>query len=68
MTERAGAAASEVTSESFVFSHAVDGSSPWHPDSTTRAFRKICQQAGVTGVRLHDLQALRCDTPSCRRR
>ena len=56
MTQRAGAAASEVTSESFVFSHAVDGSSPWHPDSTTRAFRKVCQQAGVTGVRLHDLR------------
>ena len=56
VTERARKAASAVTPESFVFSHAVDGSSPWHPDSTTRAFRKICQQAGITGVRLHDLR------------
>ena len=56
MTERARRAGSCITSESFVFSHAVDGSSPWHPDSTSRAFRKICQQSGVTGVRLHDLR------------
>jgi integrase len=56
VTERAHQAASAITSESFIFSHVVDGSSPWHPDSTTRAFRKICQQAGVTGVRLHDLR------------
>jgi integrase len=56
MTERAREAASAITSESFLFSHSVDGSSPWHPDSTSRAFRRICQQAGVTGVRLHDLR------------
>jgi integrase len=56
VTERARKAASAITSESFVFSHVVDGSSPWHPDSTTRAFRKICRQAGITGVRLHDLR------------
>jgi integrase len=56
MMERAHEASSAVTSESFVFSHSVDGKTPWHPDSTTRAFRKVCQQAGVTGVRLHDLR------------
>jgi integrase len=56
VTKRAQQAASAITSESFVFSHVVDGSSPWHPDSTSRAFRKICQQAGVTDVRLHDLR------------
>ena len=63
-TERARLAGSTVTSESFVFSHSVDGSTPWHPDSTSRAFRRICQQAGVTGVRLHDLTALRGNAPS----
>jgi integrase len=56
VTERAQVAGSSITSESFVFSHSVDGSLPWHPDSTSRAFRRICQQAGVTGVRLHDLR------------
>ena len=55
-TERANEAGSTVTSESFVFSHAVDGSTPWHPDSTSRAFRKICEQVGITGIRLHDLR------------
>jgi integrase len=56
MIERAQAAASAISRQSFVFSHAVDGSSPWHPDSTSRAFRNICKQAGVTGIRLHDLR------------
>jgi integrase len=54
--ERAQEAGSTITSESFVFSHALDGSTPWHPDSTSRAFRKLCQQAGITGIRLHDLR------------
>ena len=54
--ERAHEAGSAITSESFVFSHAVDGSSRWHPDSTSRAFRQLCQRAGITGVRLHDLR------------
>jgi len=54
--ERALAASTAITSQSFVFSHSVDCSSPWHPDSTSRAFRRICQQAGVAGVRLHDLR------------
>jgi integrase len=56
VTERARAASADFGSESFVFSNAIDGSSPWHPDSTSRAFRRICQQAGVTDVRLHDLR------------
>jgi integrase len=56
MAARANDAAAAIASDSFVFSHSADGSTPWHPDSTTRAFRKICQQAGVTGVRLHDLR------------
>ncbi len=68
MTDRARVAGSAVTSGSFVFSHAVDGSAPWHPDSTSRAFRKICQQAGVKGVRLHDLRQLCGDPPPHRRR
>jgi integrase len=56
MVARADQVSTAIESESFVFSHSVDCSTPWHPDSTTRAFRKICQQAGVTGIRLHDLR------------
>ena len=42
--------------DAFVFSHAVDGAEPWRPDSTTRAFARLCRRAGVHGVRLHDLR------------
>ena len=56
MTNRAMDARTTIGAEAFVFSHAVDGSRPWHPDSTTRAFRRLCQEAGVSGVRLHDLR------------
>jgi integrase len=56
MIERAQAVSCVMTPQGFIFSHSVDCSSPWHPDSTSRAFRRICHQAGVTGVRLHDLR------------
>jgi integrase len=54
--QRAVDARSAVTLTSFVFSPSADGSTPWHPDSTSRAFRKTCEQVGVIGVRLHDLR------------
>jgi integrase len=41
---------------SFVFTPAVDGSTPWFPDSASRRFRRLCEAAGVGGVRLHDLR------------
>jgi integrase len=56
MIDRARVAGSVLAADSFVFSHPGDGSSAWHPDSTSRAFRKISRQAGVTGIRLHDLR------------
>ena len=40
----------------FVFRSTVDGSAPWFPDSASRRFHRLCQQAGVPGVRLHDLR------------
>ncbi len=39
-----------------LFSQEVDGSQPWRPDSTTRAFARLCNKAGLEGVRLHDLR------------
>lgn len=39
-----------------VFSNEPDGSVPWRPDSTTRAFRSLCRRAGLEDVRLHDLR------------
>jgi integrase len=54
--QRAALAKSDVASTGFVFSHSADGSTPWHPDSTSRAFRKTCEHVGISGVRLHDLR------------
>ena len=39
----------------WIFSHDA-GFSPWRPDYVSRLFRKACELAGVTGVRLHDLR------------
>jgi integrase len=44
--------------ESFVFSHEPLGTTPWHPDTATHAFRRLTRTLGLTGVRLHDLRHL----------
>ena len=54
--EVAHSAGTAITKKSFVFSREVDGSAPWRPDSTSRAFRMLCEQGGISGVRLHDLR------------
>jgi integrase len=56
MEQAASLAETTISSESFIFSETVDGSLPWRPDSTTRAFRSLCKRAGVEGIRLHDLR------------
>ena len=35
-----------------------DGSRPLHPDTITGGFQRLCQRAGLDGVRLHDLRHL----------
>jgi integrase len=42
--------------DAFVFSHDPDGSEPWRPDSTSRAFRVLRHEVGLDHVRLHDLR------------
>jgi integrase len=44
--------------DGFVFTGEADGSKPLHPDTITGTFRRICNKAGLTGVRLHDLRHL----------
>ena len=56
LEEIAAACGVGLAEDPFVFSEAVDASTPWRPDSTTRAFRTLCARAGVEGVRLHDLR------------
>jgi integrase len=56
MSEAAALAGTTLSPDAFVFSETIDGSLPWRPDSTSRAFRSLCKKAGVKGVRLHDLR------------
>ena len=39
----------------YIFSH-DGGARPWRPDYGTAAWRRLCDAAGVTGVRVHDLR------------
>jgi integrase len=54
--ELAASVGTALEPDAFVFTHSVDGATPWRPDSTTRAFRRLCARCGVRGVRLHDLR------------
>jgi integrase len=54
--ERARACEHELSLRAFVFSHEVDGSAPWYPDSASRGFARLGRQAGLQGVRLQDLR------------
>ncbi|MEZ5265917.1 MAG: site-specific integrase [Acidimicrobiales bacterium] len=54
--ERARLCAMTVHTNGFVFSGDIAGNECWRPDSTSRAFRRLCRQAGFTDVRLHDLR------------
>jgi integrase len=40
----------------FVFSADIQGHKPWRPDVVTNRFIRLCQTAGIEGVRLHDLR------------
>jgi integrase len=44
--------------DGYVFTSEPDGSRPLHPDTITGGFQRLCQRAGLDGVRLHDLRHL----------
>ena len=54
--ERALLCGGTISRGAFVFSHDAECAVPWRPDSTSRAFHNLCREAGVTGIRLHDLR------------
>lgn len=56
MEERAQICGLAVVADAFVFSHEVDGSRPWRPDSVTRRFNWVRDRVGLGHVRLHDLR------------
>jgi integrase len=49
-------AGASVGAEAFVWSPELDGGRPWSPLHWTTAFRTLCRQVGLLGVRLHDLR------------
>ncbi len=54
--ERADLAGTEITEDSFLFSSALDASTPWRPDVATNRFGRLCKELQIVGVRLHDLR------------
>ncbi|MGH9154499.1 MAG: tyrosine-type recombinase/integrase [Acidimicrobiales bacterium] len=55
-SERAFLCGVELGLSAYVFSAAVDCTTPWYPDSASRSFARLCRRTGVDGVRLHDLR------------
>lgn len=53
---RAADAGTIVGAEAFMFSRHSDGAVPLRPDSTSRAFARLCRQVGLDHVRFHDLR------------
>jgi len=49
-------AEAEIADDAFVFSPAVDGSTPFRPDNVTGFFIRVRDGLGLEGVRLHDLR------------
>ena len=49
-------AGSKFSRDDFVFAGTFDGSLPWRPHRVTLAFKRLCNELGIEGVRLHDLR------------
>jgi integrase len=54
--KRAADAGTAVGDEAFMFSGDPDGARPLRPDSTSRAFARLCREVGLDHVRFHDLR------------
>jgi integrase len=54
--ERALACGCSLGDDAFVFAASPDGAEPVHPDAWTKRWGRLCERAGVKGVRLHDLR------------
>ncbi len=56
LAHRAASHDTELAADHFVFTDALDGAAPWRPEIVSRVFRSTVTDAGLTGVRLHDLR------------
>jgi integrase len=54
--ERSKECGKRFSRNNFVFASSLDGSVPWRPHRVTLAFKRLCGELGIIGVRLHDLR------------
>jgi len=54
--ERARISGAKLPAKAFVFSDSADGGTPWRPNRVTHAFMRLCDEVGLSDVRLHDLR------------
>jgi integrase len=54
--ERSKSCDEKFSRNSFVFSSSMDGSVPWRPHRVTLTFKRLCDELGVSGVRLHEFR------------
>ena len=58
LEDRAAACGVDLDPDGYVFTESADGADPLHPDTITKRFTRVRKQAGLNGVRLHDLRHL----------
>lgn len=56
LTYRARQCGAQLDTEAFIFTADVVGIEAWKPNRVTLAFRRLCAESGITGVRFHDLR------------
>jgi len=54
--ERSKECGRKFSRNNFVFASSPDGSMPWRPHRVTLAFKRLCDELGFSGVRLHDFR------------
>jgi integrase len=54
--ERSKECGKKFSRNNFVFASSLDGCVPWRPHRVTLAFKRLCDELGISGVRLHDLR------------
>lgn len=56
MSERAEFCGVALAPAAFVFSDHERGAEPWRPDRVALAFKRLCTELELTGIRFHDLR------------
>lgn len=56
LAKRAYDCGTELVKDAYVFSDSEDCSEPWIPSRLTLAYRRLCDEFELTGMRFHDLR------------